>query len=76
MWEIDVICSDPECSDVSTLWVEDLTEIDRVVCGGCKCIVVAPEIAEHRPELPLRVRRSAELGGEAVDRVRVAAAFG
>jgi hypothetical protein len=71
MWEIDIICSDPECGEVSTLWVEDLGEIDRVVCGGCECTVVALEIAEHRPELPLRIRRSAELGGEAVDRVRV-----
>jgi hypothetical protein len=57
MWEIEIVCSDPECeAELLPLWVEDLGEADRVACG-CGCAVVAVRVAVHEPELPVRLRR-------------------
>jgi hypothetical protein len=57
MWEIEIVCSDPECEEeLLPLWVEDLEEADRAVCG-CGCSVLAVRVAVHEPELPVRLTR-------------------
>lgn len=60
MWEIEIVCSDPECEeDLLPLWVEDLEEADRTACA-CGCSVLAVRVAVHEPELPVRLTRTAE----------------
>jgi hypothetical protein len=57
MWEIEIVCSDPECeAELLPLWVEDLDEAERAACE-CGCAVVAVRIAVHEPELPVLVTR-------------------
>jgi hypothetical protein len=57
MWEIDVTCSGPDCEEEFQVWVEDLDEVDAVVCDGCGRSVVTVRVAEYRPELPVLVTR-------------------
>jgi hypothetical protein len=60
MWEIEIVCSDPECeAELLSLWVEDLDEAELAVCD-CGCSVVAVRVAVHEPELPVRLRRVGE----------------
>lgn len=60
MWEIEIVCSDPECEEeLLPLWVEDLEQADRAVCA-CECSVLAVRVALHEPELPVRLTRASE----------------
>jgi hypothetical protein len=60
MWEIEIVCSDPECEqELLPLWVEDLEAADRAVCA-CDCSVVAVRVALHEPEMPVRVTRAVQ----------------
>jgi len=48
MWEIDVVCSDPECTEELILWVEALDEAEQAVCV-CGCGLVTLVVAVHAP---------------------------
>jgi hypothetical protein len=48
MWAIDVVCSDPACSEEREVVVEELDEVDRVVCD-CGCCVVTLSVAAFEP---------------------------
>jgi hypothetical protein len=65
IWEIDVVCSDPECGEeVFQVWADDLDAVEEVVCG-CGHSVLALRVAAYQPELPIRLTRTAarELAG-------------
>lgn len=65
IWEIDVVCSDPECGEeVLQVWTDDLNEIEQIVCS-CGHSVLALRFASYQPELPIRLTRTAarELAG-------------
>jgi hypothetical protein len=53
MFEIDVVCSDPECDAEMTVWAEDLEEVDLEVCH-CGACVVTVRVSEHWPDPPKR----------------------
>jgi hypothetical protein len=53
MFEIDVVCSDPECDAEMTIWAEDLEEVDLEVCH-CGACVVTVRVSEHWPQPPRR----------------------
>jgi hypothetical protein len=53
MFEIDVVCSDPECDTEMTVWAEDLDEVDLEVCH-CGACVVTVRVSEHWPQPPAR----------------------
>lgn len=59
MFEIDVTCSSPDCGEEFEVWVEDLDEVDAVVCDGCGHSVVTLRVAVYEPELPIRIVRAA-----------------
>lgn len=65
IWEIDVVCSDPECGEEGfQVWVEDLDAVEEVACA-CGHLVLAVRVATYEPELPIRLTRTAvgELAG-------------
>jgi hypothetical protein len=62
MWEIDVICSDPDCAEGFQLWVADLDEADRAVCQ-CECSAVTVAVAIHRPIFSLQPLRETAVKG-------------
>jgi hypothetical protein len=51
MWEVKVVCSDPDCAEEIQLWVEDIEEVDAEVCacGGCVFLV---SVASFEPLVP------------------------
>jgi hypothetical protein len=58
MWEIEIVCSDPECEEeLLPLWVEDLDEAELAVCT-CGRSVVTVRIATYEPELPVLLMRT------------------
>lgn len=48
MWQVEVVCPDPDCGEEFELWVEELDEVDRAVCI-CECGVVALSVATFEP---------------------------
>ena len=44
MWIVEVVCSDPGCAETREVIVEDLDEIERVVCD-CECSIVTLTVA-------------------------------
>jgi hypothetical protein len=48
MWIVRVVCSDPECAEEQEVVVDELDEIEAVVCE-CECCVVAVEVAGFEP---------------------------
>ena len=48
MWNVEVVCSDPDCGEEIELWVDDLNEVERVVCE-CECSVVVLRVADFEP---------------------------
>jgi hypothetical protein len=40
MWLIEVTCSDPACAEEFEVMVEDLAEVEGVVCACEHCVVV------------------------------------
>ncbi len=32
MFQVEVVCSDPRCDEELTLWVDELGEVEAVVC--------------------------------------------
>jgi len=58
MFEIDVTCSGPDCEEELQVWVEDLDEVDAVVCDACGHSVVTLSVAAYEPELPVRIVRA------------------
>ena len=58
MLEIDVTCSGP-CEEGFLVWVEDLDELDAVVCDACGHSAVTLRVAVYEPELPVRIVRAA-----------------
>jgi hypothetical protein len=60
MWEIEIVCSDPECAEeLLPLWVDDLDEAELAVCT-CGHSVVVARVAVHEPELPVRLFRAGQ----------------
>ncbi|MGV1049603.1 MAG: hypothetical protein ACOYD4_13900 [Solirubrobacterales bacterium] len=60
MWEIEIVCSDPECeAELLPLWVEDLDQAEAAACD-CGCAVVALRVALYEPELPVRLTRAGD----------------
>ena len=60
MFEIDVVCSDPECeAGELQVWVEDPADADAVVCE-CGHAVVTLSVAAREPELPVLLSRVRE----------------
>jgi DNA-directed RNA polymerase subunit RPC12/RpoP len=60
MFEIDVACSGPDCEEEFLVWVEDLDELDAVVCDSCGHSVVTLRVAAYDPELPVRIVRAGD----------------
>lgn len=60
MFEIDVTCTGPECEEEFQVWVEDLDELDAVVCDACGHSVLTLRVAAYEPDLPVRVSRARE----------------
>ena len=57
MFEIDVVCSDPDCgAGEFQVWVEEPAEVNGVVCE-CGHAVVTLSVAVHDPELPVLLSR-------------------
>jgi hypothetical protein len=52
MWEIEVVCSDPDCTEELQLWVEELDEAELVACE-CGCGLVTMRVAVHEPLQPV-----------------------
>lgn len=48
MWLIQVSCSDPGCDDEFEVVVEDLEEVERVVCA-CEHGVVVLSVSHFEP---------------------------
>jgi hypothetical protein len=48
MWIVEVVCSDPDCAETREVVVEDLDEIERLVCD-CECCVVALTVSGFEP---------------------------
>jgi hypothetical protein len=46
MWSVDIVCSDPECEWEAEVLVEDLAEIDLLICE-CECCAVVRAVATH-----------------------------
>jgi hypothetical protein len=50
MWQVTVVCSDDRCAEVMEVVVEDLDEIEAVVCE-CDYNVVLLRVASFEPVL-------------------------
>jgi hypothetical protein len=48
MWQVDVVCSDPDCGEEFELRVKELDEVDRAICV-CECSVVTLSVATFEP---------------------------
>jgi hypothetical protein len=48
MWLIQVNCSDPECSEEFEVLVDDLDQVERVVCA-CEHGVVVVSVSQFEP---------------------------
>jgi hypothetical protein len=51
MWEVTVVCSDPDCAEELELWVADLDEAEAEVCS-CGCCLVVLRVAGFEPLVP------------------------
>jgi hypothetical protein len=60
MFEIDVVCSGRGCEEEFAVWVEDLDELDAVVCDGCGHSVATLRVAAYEPDLPVRIVRAGD----------------
>lgn len=58
MFEIDVVCTGPDCGEELQVWVEDLDEVEAVVCDDCGHSVVTLRVAAYEPEFPVRIVRA------------------
>jgi hypothetical protein len=48
MWQVKVICSDEDCAELTEVLVEDLEEVEAVVCE-CGYSVVVLAVASFEP---------------------------
>lgn len=48
MWIVELVCSDPACTEEQEIVVSDLEELDKLVCD-CGCSFVALEVANFEP---------------------------
>ncbi|MBK5219247.1 MAG: hypothetical protein JJE35_05620 [Thermoleophilia bacterium] len=48
MWLIQVTCSDPDCGEDFEVLVEDLNEVEEIVCECEHCVVVL-SVADFEP---------------------------
>lgn len=48
MWLIQVTCSDPDCAEDFEVMVEDLNEVEEILCECEHCVVVLA-VADFEP---------------------------
>jgi hypothetical protein len=73
MWEIAVVCSDPECAEEALVLAAEIDEVEREVCASCEACLVLTSVATFEPvrprrQSPSRWRRST--GSNSSPRVR------
>ena len=63
MWEIAVVCSDPDCAEEALILAEEIGEAEDEVCLSCEACLVVTGVAAFepvrapRPQRPSRRRR-------------------